>query len=500
MMKLLFSVIDKEGPLMAATIEFGDTDTSPATLSLKRANRHGFITGATGTGKTVTLQNIAQNMAAAGVPVFAVDVKGDLSGIALPKENGASLPPTFFWDVFGKQGEPIRTTVTEFGPLLFSRLLGLSDAQAGVLDIAFKLADTEGLLLIDLKDLNALLSNMSERTKEIGQQYGLASTQSIAAIQRELLRLDNDGGGVFFGEPALNLDDLMRVSSYGYGTVNVLAASELIQHTTLYATFLLWLLAELYQTLPEVGDLEKPKLCLFFDEAHLMFNDAPPVVIDKVEQVVRLIRSKGVGVYFCTQNPLDIPETVLAQLGNRFQHALRAYTPKEQKAVKVAATSFRPNPAFDTANTITELGIGEALVSTLDDKGVPTMVEKVKIRLPASRLGPISPAERGTIQQQSPLNGKYAEAIDRESAYERLTQKAQQAAAQQQTAKQAAGGAGGKAPSNMGDFVSSILIGNGRRQGVGEALVKSVIRSTGSSVGRQIGTQLVRGILGSLMR
>ena len=480
---------------MAAMIEFGDTASSAATLSLKRANRHGFITGATGTGKTVTLQTLAQNLALAGVPVFAVDVKGDLSGVAMPKENGASMPPAFFWDVFGKQGEPIRTTVTEFGPLLFSRLLGLSDAQAGVLDVAFKLADDEGLLLIDLKDLNALLASMSERTKEIGQQYGLVSTQSIAAIQRELLRLDNDGGDLFFGEPALDLNDLMRVSSYGYGTINILSAPVLIQHTKLYATFLLWLLAELYEDLPEVGDLEKPKLCLFFDEAHLMFNDAPPIIIEKVEQVVRLIRSKGVGVYFVTQNPLDLPETVLAQLGNRFQHALRAYTPKEQKAVKVAATSFRANPSFDTANTITELGIGETLVSTLDDKGVPTMVEKVKIRLPQSRLGPITDAERHAIQEQSNLNGKYKTVADRESAYERLGKKIEKTPVLQKEETKATGTGGGI----MGS-IKDVLIGTKRRQGVGEALVKSVIRSAGSKVGRQIGTEILRGILGGLTR
>ncbi len=474
---------------MATVVTFGDSAAGPVSLVLKRANRHGFVAGATGTGKTVTLQTLAQQMALNGVPIFAVDVKGDLSGIALPKEQGATVPPTQFWDVFGKQGAPVRTTISEFGPLLFSRLLSLSDAQAGVLDIAFKIADEQGLLLLDLKDLNALLNHVSENAKEISTQYGLVAPQSVAAIQRELLRLEQEGAKEFFGEPALDINDLMRVSTYGYGTMNILAASELVQHPSLYATFLLWLLSELYEDLPEVGDLPQPKLCLFFDEAHLLFTDAPPVLGQKVEQIVRLIRSKGVGVYFITQNPIDIPETVLAQLGNRFQHALRAYTPKEQKAVHVAAESFRANPAFVTEEAITTLGIGEALVSILDEQGVPTMVEKVKMHLPPSRLGPITEAERREFISQSALTAKYSTAVDRESAFERLQQKTTAVAAQvqQQPVRQVrATGTGGGAWGN--------------RQGLGEAVVKSVIRAASSQVGRQIAGQIVRGLLGSLTR
>lgn len=475
---------------MATAIPFASSLNGPVTLPLKRANRHGFVAGATGTGKTVTLQTLAQQLALNGVPVFAVDVKGDLSGIAMPKEPGGTVPPTQFWDVFGKQGMPVRTTISEFGPLLLSRLFGLSDAQAGVLDIVFKIADEQGLLLLDLKDLQAMLSHVSENAKEISQQYGLVAPASVAAIQRELLRLEQDGAATFFGEPALDLNDLMRTSTYGYGVMNILAASELVQHPQLYATFLLWLLVELYEDLPEAGDLPQPKLCLFFDEAHLMFTDAPPVLIQKIEQIVRLIRSKGVGVYFITQNPLDIPETVLAQLGNRFLHALRAYTPKEQKAVKVASESFRANPAFDTEKAITELGIGEALVSVLDEQGVPTMVEKVKIDLPPSCLGPLTEEQRRDILAQSPLMSKYNAAIDRESAFERLNQKATQAAAQmqQQPAQQdrATGTSGGGAWGN--------------RQGLGEVVVKGVIRAASSQVGRQIAGQIVRGLLGGILR
>ncbi len=419
----------------------GPDHKTPQTLMLARANRHGLVAGATGTGKTVTLQIMAEQFSAAGVPVFCADVKGDLSGIcmaATPEGKGLekinervaqlgmqpiayAAAPCIFWDIYGRRGHPIRATISEMGPQLLSRLLQLNDTQEGVLTIAFQYADDNNLLLLDFKDLRALLAEISKKAAEIQQTYGNVAAASVGAVQRQLLLLEREGAPQFFGEPALELADLMRTTPDGRGYVNVLDATTLINSPRLYSTFLLWLLAELFEQLPEVGDPEKPKLVFFFDEAHLLFNDAPKALLDKIEQVVRLIRSKGVGIYFVTQNPKDLPEAVLAQLGCRIQHALRAYTPGERKAVKAAAQSFRPNPALDTETAITELGTGEALVSTLDMKGAPTMVERTIIRPPASRLGPSSDAERAAVQAQSPVAMKYDAAVDRESAYEILT-------------------------------------------------------------------------------
>ncbi len=410
-------------------------------LELKLANRHGLVTGATGTGKTVSLQVMAEGFSNAGVPVFCADVKGDLSGVAAKGEFKDFLDarakaigfddyefqefPVIFWDLFGKNGHPVRATVSEMGPLLLARLMNLSEAQEGVLNITFKLADDEGLLLLDLKDLRALLTNVNDRAKEIAATYGLVSTQSIGAIQRQLLVLEQQGGDNFFGEPALKIEDLMRTTRDGRGAISVLAADKLMSSPRLYSTFLLWLLSELFEQLPEVGDPDKPRLVFFFDEAHLLFDEAPRALVDKVEQVVKLIRSKGVGVYFVTQNPLDVPDIVLSQLGNRVQHALRAYTPREQKAVKTAAETFRPNPDLDVMKTITMLGVGEALVSTLEKKGIPSIVERTLMRPPSSRLGPITDAERQKVMSMSPVAGQYEEAVDRESAYEILMNRAE---------------------------------------------------------------------------
>ncbi|MDP8916288.1 MAG: DUF853 domain-containing protein [Pseudomonadota bacterium] len=415
----------------------------PETLRLDRANRHGVVAGATGTGKTVTLQIMAEQFSAAGVPVFAADVKGDLSGIAVPgspnekmraraESMGLTLapaaPPVIFWDLFGEQGHPIRATVSEMGPLLLSRLLELNDTQEGVMTIVFHLADEEGLLLLDMDDLQAALTYVAENAKTVGQRYGNVASATVGAIQRKLLTIRSQGGANFFGEPALRLEDLMRTTRDGRGYVNVLAADKLMGSPRLYSTFLLWLLSELFEELPEVGDPEKPRLVFFFDEAHLLFRDAPKPLLEKVEQVVRLIRSKGVGVYFVTQNPADIPEAVLAQLGARIQHALRAYTPAEQKGLRAAAASFRENPAFDTAEVLQQLGVGEALVSTLDEKGAPSMVARTLIRPPNSRLGPITPAERAAILAQSPVGGLYDETVDRDSAHELLQARAERTA------------------------------------------------------------------------
>ncbi|MEF2546515.1 helicase HerA-like C-terminal domain-containing protein [Aurantimonas sp. E1-2-R+4] len=410
-------------------------------LDLKLANRHGLVTGATGTGKTVTLQILAEGFSEAGVPVFCADIKGDLSGISMRGEGKDFLVeraekigldpyyndfyPVVFWDIFGEKGHPIRTTISEMGPLLLSRLMNLSDAQEGVLNIAFKIADEEGLLLLDLKDLQAMLAHLAENAGDISKLYGNVAKASVGAIQRSLLVLEQQGAESFFGEPALKITDLMRTDRDGRGIVNMLAADKLMMNPRLYATFLLWLLSELFEELPEIGDPEKPKLVFFFDEAHLLFDDAPKILVDRVEQVVKLIRSKGVGVYFVTQNPLDVPDGVLAQLGNRVQHALRAYTPREQKAVKTAAETFRPNPEFDAYEAITQLGVGEALVSTLGEKGVPSMVERTLIRPPSARLGPLNDAERDAIIAKSPVAGQYDQAIDPESAYEMLVGRAE---------------------------------------------------------------------------
>ena len=421
----------------------------PEHLLLRLANRHGLITGATGTGKTVTLQILSEGFSAQGVPVFCADVKGDVAGLAMAGESKPFLEeraqkidfddytyeafPTCFWDLLEEQGHPIRTTVQEMGPLLISRLLDLNNTQEGVLNIAFRLAADEQTPLLDLKDLRAMMVQVSERASELSAEYGNVSTASVGAIQRALLVLEEQSAEQFFGEPALDVRDFMRTAEDGRGIINVLAADKLMANPSLYATFLLWLLSELFEELPEVGDPDKPKLVFFFDEAHLLFDEAPDALLEKVEQVVRLVRSKGVGVYFVTQNPLDVPDTVSSQLGNRIQHALRAYTPREQRAVKAAATTFRPNPDIDTERAIMDLGVGEALVSTLDEKGRPSVVERTLIRPPSSRLGPITVGEREAIIAQSPLGERYGEALDRESAYEilkaRRTRKAEAAAA-----------------------------------------------------------------------
>jgi len=416
---------------------FVGASTADQYLLLKYANRHGLIAGATGTGKTVTLQTIAEGFSYSGVPVFMADVKGDLSGVSQAGGNsprvlerarqlgiegyGGRAFPTIFWDLFGEKGHPIRTTVSEVGPVLMARLLQLNETQEGVLNIVFRIADQQGLLLLDFKDLQALLQWVAENAGTLTTEFGNVSKTSVGTIQRQLLTLSQQGGEKFFGEPALDLDDMMLLDPSGYGRINILAADRLMQSPRLYATFLLWLLSELFESLPEVGDLDKPKFVFFFDEAHLLFDDAPKALLSRIEQVVRLIRSKGVGVYFITQNPLDVPETVLGQLGNRVQHALRAFTPRDQKAVKVAAETFRPNKAFDAAQVITELGVGEALLSFLDDKGVPFPVERCLIAPPQGRIGPATADERAAVMAASPLGARYDKVIDRQSAYEVLT-------------------------------------------------------------------------------
>ena len=482
------------------------------------ANRHGLITGATGTGKTVTLQKMAESFASIGVPVFMADVKGDLSGagaagVASDKlmqrlaalgitEFAPRANPVVFWDVFGEAGHPVRATISDMGPLLIARLLNLNETQAGVLQLVFKIADDNGLLLLDLKDLRAMIQHVGDNAKSFTTEYGNVSAASIGAIQRGLLALEQEGGDRFFGEPMLDLADLMQSDADGRGVINILAADKLYNSPKLYSTFLLWMLAELFEQLPEVGDLDKPKLVFFFDEAHLLFNDAPKALVEKVEQVVRLIRSKGVGVYFVTQNPLDVPETVLGQLGNRVQHALRAFTPRDQKAVKTAADTMRANPAFDAAAAITELGVGEALVSFLDDKGRPEVVERAFIVAPSSRLGPMSADERQAVIRGSVLYGHYEKLLDRESAYEMLRAQAA-AAAPEEARSQGRGGAAapageaaGGALGGMGDLLfGSTGPRGGKRDGLVEIAAKTVVRTIGSSVGRQI----VRGLLGSLL-
>jgi uncharacterized protein len=474
-------------------------------LDLKMANRHGLVTGATGTGKTVTLQILTEGFSNAGVPVFCADVKGDVSGLGAMGESKDFLYeraktigleeyefqefPVIFWDIFGEQGHQARTTISEMGPLILSRLMDLNDTQEGVLNIAFKLADDEGMLLLDLKDLRSLLTNMADRASDLSVKYGYMSTASIGAIQRRLLVLEQQGADLFFGEPALDIHDLMRTTRDGRGSVNILAADKLMSSPRLYATFLLFLLSELFEELPEVGDPDKPKLVFFFDEAHLLFDEAPKYLIEKVEQVVKLIRSKGVGVFFVTQNPLDIPDPVLSQLGNRIQHALRAYTPREQKAVKTAAETFRPNPEFETLDVITNLGVGEALVSTLEKKGIPSIVERTLIRPPSSRLGPITPAERADLMNVSPVAGLYDESIDRESAYEILKERAKRAA-KEEAERQA------QEEYEYKQAKEKKKSSSYRRQTATEAAVKSLARSVATSLGKAI----VRGILGSLRR
>jgi DNA helicase HerA-like ATPase len=487
-------------------------------LDAGMANRHGLVAGATGTGKTVTLQMLAESFSRLGVPVFTADVKGDLSGIARAGQENPKIAervalmklddhafegaPVVFWDVFGQKGHPVRTTVSEMGPVLLANLLELNETQEGILHIAFKVADDEGLLLLDLKDLRAMLTWLADNAKEIGRKYGNVAGQSVASIQRRLLVLEQAGGETFFGEPALDIADLMRSDRQGRGYVSVLDATTLYHSPRIYATFLLWLLAELMEKLPERGDAPLPKLVFFFDEAHLLFEGAPKALVDKITQVVRLIRSKGVGVYFVSQYPDDVPDEVLGQLGNRVQHALRAYTPRDRKAVQVAATTFRENPAIDTATVISELGVGEALVSTLDRKGVPSVVQRVLVAPPRSRIGPLTDAERAEIIAQSPVKGDYEEASDRESAYELLEQRANSQKENAEAAKREAEEESG------GSIFGSIFGGGGEakpksggrsRQSIGEAMAKSAARSVGSSIGSSIGRQIVRGILGSLL-
>jgi uncharacterized protein len=479
------------------------------------ANRHGLIAGATGTGKTVTLQKLAESFSHIGVPVFMADVKGDLSGIgakgaANPKieERLKSLGitdwepeacPVTLWDVYGTAGHPIRATISDMGPLLLARLLNLNEVQAGVLQLIFRIADDSGLLLLDLKDLRAMVQFAGDNAKRFTTQYGNISSASIGAIQRGLLALEAQGGDKFFGEPMLDIADLMRTDAQGRGMVNVLAADKLYNAPTLYATFLLWLLAELFEQLPEVGDVDKPKLVFFFDEAHLLFTDAPAALLQKIEQVVRLIRSKGVGVYFVTQNPLDIPDTVLAQLGNRVQHALRAFTPRDQKAVKTAAETMRPNPAFSAEAAITELGVGEALVSFLDARGTPTIVERAFVIPPVSRIGPMSADERNSAINHSSLYGRYEDALDRESAYEKLTAEVVQSTTA--TSASASTGQTGQASDGglLDGALGEILFGKtGPRGGHQDGIVQTAAKSMARSVGSQVGRQILRGVLGSI--
>ena len=523
-------------------------DGYPALLP-QMANRHGLITGATGTGKTVTLQSMAERLSFAGVPVFMADVKGDLSGMgaagvvtpkleARLKDLGLEgfqpyANPVAFWDVFGENGVPVRATISDMGPLLLARLLNLNETQGGVLQLVFKIADDQGLLLLDLKDLRAMVQNVGDNAKNFTTEYGNIAAASIGAIQRGLLTLEEQGGDVFFGEPMLDIHDLMKVDENGRGVINVLAAEKLVQAPALYSTFLLWLLAELFEQLPEAGDLDKPRLVFFFDEAHLLFTDAPQALTDKVEQVVRLIRSKGVGVYFVTQNPLDVPEKILGQLGNRVQHALRAFTPRDQKAVQSAAQTMRANPKFDAAAAITELGVGEALVSFLDEKGRPNVVDRSMIFPPASRLGPLTAAERQAMIQSSPLLAAYGTAVDRESAYELLRGKPAAAgrapgaipappagrgvpdandwgnhAGQtprpvpqpRQSAPVPQESSGGGIFGGLGEMLGGATgPRGGHREGVLEAAAKSAARGMAGTIGRSVGQQILRGVLGSIL-
>ena len=474
------------------------------------ANRHGLITGATGTGKTVTLQKIAESLSLTGIPVFLADIKGDLAGISQPgnigdklatslQERGIELPtplacPTTLWDVFGQQGHPVRATVSDMGPLLLGRMLGLNDTQMGVLNIVFKIADDNGLLLLDLKDLRSMLQHVGDNAKQFTTQYGNISSASIGAIQRGLLQIESQGGDQFFGEPMLNIEDLMQTDTQGHGVVNILAAEKLMQSPRLYSTFLLWMLSELFEQLPEIGDPDKPKLAFFFDEAHLLFNDAPKALIERIELVVRLVRSKGVGVYFVTQNPMDIPDSVLAQLGNRVQHALRAFTPKDQKAVKATAQTMRPNPGLNIEAAITELAVGEALVSFLDTKGSPSVTQRVYVIPPGSLIGPIDDTQRRCLLATSLVAGIYDKAVDRESAYEVLLARSAQAPT-------ATGGvAPNTSPDNgvMGGLNEFLFGSTGPRGGKKDGLVQSLVKSTTRNMANQLGRQILRGVLGSL--
>jgi DNA helicase HerA-like ATPase len=514
--------------MMSTSIFVGtDSDGKRQELLFKLANRHGLIAGATGTGKTVTLQILTEGFSKAGIPVFAADVKGDLSGLSQAGSETHKLHdkliaraekigligndyagmlgsgyeyeamPTIFWDLYGEQGHPIRTTIAEMGPTLLSRLMGLNETQEGILTIAFELADDEDMLLLDMKDLSAILNFMAENKEDVSREYGNVTSQSVAAIRRNLLKLERAGAEEFFGEPALKLTDLMRTDTDGRGMVSVLAADKLINSPDLYSTFLLWLLSELFEELPEVGNPDKPKMVFFFDEAHLLFEDAPKALIKKIEQVARLIRSKGVGIYFVTQNPMDIPDSVLGQLGNRIQHALRAYTPKEQKAIRAAASSFRENPALDTEEVITDLGVGEALVSLLDAKGVPGIVGRTLIRPPASRLGPATKAERKAVIAESPVGGVYDDMVDRESAYEeleaktaKLKEEAEKAEAKEVKEKTAA----------KKKKTTTRKRASGRRKKTATDHILHEVKLVGRQMVRSQGRRILRGILGGMMR
>ena len=505
---------------MSSPLVVAKNDRTELFLLPALANRHGLITGATGTGKTITLQVLAERFSSIGVPVFMADVKGDLSGVATPGATSPKLEqrlkmlgitdwtpagfPVTFWDLNGAHGHPVRATVSDMGPLLLARLLNLNETQAGVLQLVFKIADDNGLLLLDLKDLRTMVQYVGENAKTFTTEYGNVSAASIGAIQRGLLTLEQQGGDRFFGEPMLDINDLMQTAD-GKGIINILAADALMAAPRLYSTFLLWLLSELFEQLPEVGDLEKPKLVFFFDEAHLLFSEAPPALLEKIEQVVRLIRSKGVGVYFVTQNPLDVPDKVLGQLGNRVQHALRAFTPRDQKAVATAAETLRANPAFDAAAAITELGVGEALVSFLDEKGRPNIVERAFVLPPASRIGPLNDGERQAVIQSSLVYGVYEKTLDRESAYEKLRQAAAPktsatptgtAAPSPSPAPEPETNSGGGWLGGLGDLLGgSTGPRGGHREGAVEALAKSAARAIGSQVGREI----IRGVLGSIL-
>jgi uncharacterized protein len=539
--KIAVAPIVKDDPATEGKIIVGKSGKYEV-LDLHFGNRHGLVTGATGTGKTVTLQVIAEGLSKAGVSVFAADVKGDLSGIAAVGEAKDALVkraadmglsyqpdefPVVFWDVFGAQGHPIRATVSEMGPLLLSRIMQLNDTQEGVFNIAFRVADEQGLAVLDLKDLRAILGLVADNATELQKQYGNVSSATVGTIQRQLLVLENQGATSFFGEPALDLKDFMRTDRDGRGIINILAADKLIANPRLYATFLLWMLSELYEIFPEVGDPDKPKLVFFFDEAHLLFNDAPKPLLDKIEQVVRLIRSKGVGVYFVTQNPLDVPDTVLSQLGNRVQHALRAFTPRDQKAVKAAADTFRPNKDLDTAQVIMELGKGEALVSFLEGNGAPSMVERTMIRPPSARIGPVTPAERNAVIADSPVKGKYDTAIDSESAYEILQKRMHGTAAapsgmpgqmgqpRQQDQSQQGGGLLGQIGGMLGGLFGTNT-SRGTRLTETQRITREVTRtvtnrvagqlaadlgkSLGGSMGGSIGRAIVRGTLAGILR
>lgn len=503
---------------MASPLLIAQHSATECALLPGLANRHGLITGATGTGKTVTLQKLAESFSQIGVPVFMADVKGDLSGIsqngkvgdklaASLKDRGIELPeplacPTTLWDVFGEQGHPVRATISDMGPLLIGRMLNLNDTQMGVLTLVFKIADDNGMLLLDLKDLRAMLTFVGDNAKQFTTQYGNISAASVGAIQRGLLTIESQGGDKFFGEPMLDINDLMQTGSNGMGVINVLAADKLMNAPRLYSTFLLWLLSELFEQLPEIGDPEKPKLVFFFDEAHLLFNDAPKVLIERIELVVRLVRSKGVGVYFVTQNPLDIPDSVLGQLGNRVQHALRAFTPRDQKAVSSAASTMRPNPGLDIAAAITELAVGEALISFLDEKGRPSVTERVFVIPPGSQLGPITAEQRQALISSSLVAGVYEEAVDRESAFEMLKGRADSATPAKPGEAPAAAGAAqqGAASDTMMDGLKELLFGRtGPRGGQHDGLVQTMAKSTMRTMGNNLGKEILRGVLGGIL-